>query len=288
MPGDANNKSKNIVLIVGLLPYDSGKTSLAESLITEAVEVGLDVGVSKPVTAVSGWYQYNTLIRSIELGLLVGEDMYRLHNAANSSDPLEFEGPVVSMHMPPDPERVDWQSSAYMSFSLLDQIVAIRITSVKENKHFYVPSNIKRLTNTLKGEAEKLLSSLHPKPVEISRENIDEMLVKATEYADECLEHITNKHEFIVVESYNNAAAPTHGSLKATAVVAVAPSKAAIYEGDLYRKALMAISDIKEPWQSTTEEILCLLRPTRTIELNPTPSKMCKRAEGLLDAILNT
>lgn len=273
------------VLIVGLLPYDSGKTSLAESLVIEATQRGLDVGVSKPISAVSGWYQYEYLVRSIEFGILVGEDMHRLHNAAKSSDPLEVEGPFVSLLMPPDPERVDWQSSVYMALSLLDQIVVMRVTGIEGTKHFYVPLNIRKLSNTLKEEVEKLLRSLHPKAVAVGREFTNEMLLKSYEIADECLDYIANKHEFVVVESYNNAAAPTHGSLNATAVVAITPSKAAIYEGDLYRKALIAISDIKEPRQTTTEEILRLLKPAKTIELKPLGKS--RLVEGLLDAILN-
>ncbi|WP_231845533.1 hypothetical protein [Pyrococcus abyssi] len=53
------------VLIVGVLPYDSGKTTLAIKLVREAIEEGFDVGVSKPVGGFNGWY----LRVSIELNL---------------------------------------------------------------------------------------------------------------------------------------------------------------------------------------------------------------------------
>jgi predicted P-loop ATPase/GTPase len=273
------------VLVVGLLQHDSGKTTLTEALVIDAIERGFDVGISKPVSAMSGWYQYDCILRSIEYGMLIGEDLYRLHEAADSSDPLEIEGPVVSLLMPPDPERVNWESSAYLAYSLADQIVVVRVTNIGESRHFYIPVNLRRLSNTLRKEVKRLLISLHPRPIEVEQEFTSKILLNSYEMSDECLEYIVNKHEFIAVESYNNAAAPTRGSLNANAVIAVAPSKAAVFDGNLYRKALIAISGIKEPWQTTTEEVLQLLKPSRTLDLRPTLDKI-KRVEGLLDSIL--
>lgn len=268
--GDEENL---MILVVGLLPYDSGKTTLAKSLVLKARELGIDVGVSKPITAVNGWYQYESILRSIELGVLVGNDIYSLHSAANSSDSIEVEGAVVSLLMPPDPERVGWQSSAYTAFSLFEQVVCMRVTGIgaggAETRHFYVPSNIYKLPDTLKKEINRLLCSLQPEAVKATQEQIEDILFNSYKLADDCLECVTEKHSLVVVESYSNAAAPAQSSLNANAVIAVAPGKAAIYDGKLYRKALMAVSDIKEPWVTTTEEVIKLLKPALTIELKP-------------------
>ncbi len=283
-----------IILVVGLLPYDSGKTTLAKSLVLKARELGIDVGVSKPITAVSGWYHYESVLKSIELGVLVGNDIYSLHSAASSSDPVEVESAVVSLLMPPDPERVGWQSSAYTAFSLLDQVVCMRVTGigaegVKETRHFYVPSNIQKLPHTLKNEIKRLLDSLQPEAVEVTQEQVENILLNSYRLADDCLKYVTEKHRIVVVESYSNAAAPTQSALKATVVIAVAPGKVAIYDGKLYRKALMAISDIKEPWLTTTDEVIRLLKPVLTLELKPVSGikSRIERIDGV-DRILNT
>ena len=285
-----------VVLVVGLLPYDSGKTTLAKSLVLKAKELGVDVGVSKPITAVNGWYQYESVLRSIELGVLVGNDIYTLHSAASSSDSIEVESAVVSLLMPPDPERVGWQSSAYTAFSLFEQVVCLRVTGIgaegTETKHFYVPSNIYKLPDTLKNETNRLLDSLQPEAVEATQEQVEDILLNSYKLADDCLRCVTEKHSLVVVESYSNAAAPTQSSLNAKAVIAVAPGKAAIYDGELYRKALMAISDIKEPWLTTTEEVIKLLKPVLTIELKPVSESNSREARETgtdeVDRILST
>jgi len=58
-------------LIVGLLPYDSGKTTFARSLVKELVESGVDVGILKPISGISGWYQYDYIVKSIEMDFLL-------------------------------------------------------------------------------------------------------------------------------------------------------------------------------------------------------------------------
>ncbi|MFW5935714.1 MAG: ATPase [Candidatus Hadarchaeota archaeon] len=277
---------KNQVLIVGLLPFDSGKTTMACSLLREARERGLDVGVSKPLSSMSGWYQYSCVERSIQYGKLVGGDMYRLHEAAGSTDPIEWEGPLVSLLTPPDPERVDWESQEYLglSLNLPSQLVMTRVSSIHETKHYCVPSNAERLTGVMREEVNRVFSSVE-NPVEVDLEFINALLFNSYTIADECVEHIIGKHDFVVVESYNNAAAPTPYSLNAQSVIAVAPGKAAFYSGELYRKALTAVSSIKEPWKTTTEEILKLMRPFKTMELRPSSTENT-RFEGILDSIV--
>jgi len=269
------------VLIVGLLPFDSGKTSLALSLIAEALSRGIDVGVIKPVTAFSGWYHYSSLVRSIEFGKLIGEDIYRLHVRARSRDPIELESPVVLMHMPPDPERVDWQSSFYTALNLNEQIIALRITNPSDTNHYYIPANLGRITNAMRNLALKLIESLNPAPKEI--EEIDSILMNLGELADECVEFVSSKHEFTIIESYNNASAPTRSSLNADVVLLVAPSKVAIYSGERYRKAVEIL--LNPPWLISSEEVASLLKPVKTFETKPTENESGAWAEGLLDEI---
>ncbi len=290
MVEDSANKNHSIpdtgkdqVLVVGLLPFDSGKTSMACSLVSEARERGYDVGVSKPISSMSGWYQYDCVERSVQYGKLIGSDIYKLHTAAGSSDPIECEGPVVSLLVPPDPERVEWESNEYLGMNLLSQLVVIRVTDMKGTKHYYVLPNVERLTGTMKEEVREVVSSME-NPVEVDMDFIQELLFSSYALADECLNHIAGKHDFMVVESYNNAAAPTAKSLNAQSVIAIAPGKAVLYSGELYRKALTAVSSIKEPWKTTTEEILKLMRPFKTIELKPSSAERVS-FEGILDSI---
>jgi len=270
------------VLIVGLLPFDSGKTSVALSLIGEAIQRGFDVGVVKPVTAFSGWYHYQSVRRSMEFGKLIGEDVYKLHNRAKNGDPIEIKSPVVLMHMPPDPERVDWQSYFFTALNLSEQIVALRLTTPNETRHYYAPANLERLTRVLRDVAIELICSLNPKPMEI--ENFDRILLKVGKFADECVRYISSEHELTIIESFNNASAPTESSADSDVVLLVAPSKVAIYSGERYKKAVDVL--LKPPWLISSEEIASLLRPIKTVETKPTIDISGDWAEGLLDEVL--
>ncbi|ASJ09957.1 ATPase [Thermococcus sp. P6] len=266
------------VLIVGVLPYDSGKTTLATSLIEDAVERGIDIGVSKPVSAFNGWYQYEYLSKSVEAGLLMGEDAYRLHESAKSSESIEIESPVTVLLFPPDPEKVGWRSSSYIALTYQSQVTMIRVTSTTETKQYYVPENLRRLTRPLKEEVKKLVSVVNPEPLNTSE--IDELLITSREKADECLNYIKRNHELTIVESYNNFAAPTKKSVDSDLVLAVAPSKVAIFKGEDYRRALEVVSSIKEPWRVVTEDLLPLLHPVEVVEFGP------GKIEGLFERVL--
>ncbi len=272
------------VLIVGLLQFDSGKTSVAVSLVGEAVQRGVDVGVLKPVTAFSGWYHYPSLERSRRFGKLIGEDVYKLHRVARSSDPIEFESPVVLMHMPPDPERVEWQSSYFTALNMGEQVVALRITKPDCTKHLYVPSNVERLTEIMRREAMSLIESLNPRPEE--SEDVEEFILNVGRFADECVEYICSRHELTVIESFNNASAPSEKSKDVDVVLLTAPTKVAIYEGKRYCKAVDLL--LKPPWLITSEEVVSLLKPVKTIEIPPKAKREGVWVEGLLDEVLNS
>ncbi len=266
------------LLVVGILPHDSGKTTLATSLIEEAVERGIDVGVSKPVSGFNGWYQYEYLAKSIEHHVLIGEDAHKLHKSAKSSEPIEIESPLTVLLIPPDPEKVGWRSSTYTAITYQHQVAIVRVSSIANTKHYYIPENIRRLTRPLRKEVEKLISVVNPESLNIR--DVDKLLVKSRKKADECLNYIKRNHELTVIESYNNFAAPTAGSLDSDIVIAVAPSKAAIFKGEDYKKAVTVLSSLKEPWKIVTEDILPLLHPEKIMEFGP------GKVERIFDIVL--
>jgi len=267
------------VLITGFLPYDSGKTTLAKSLIEEAYERGIDIGFSKPVSGINGWYQYEYIVKSIKARLLIGEDLFKLHTAAKSSDPIEYEGPVVTLLLPPNPERVGWDVSLYTSVSLPNQISVIRISDLEKTRHYYIPSNIERTVVSLKNEIERFLNIVNAKPIEA--EKSVELLLNSRSIADKCLHYLKKRHEFFVIESYSNAAAPTANSLEVDVVSVVAPGKVAVFSGNDYKRAVLALSSIREPWRVTTEEVISLLNPALTLDIEP------KKEFRILDGISN-
>ncbi len=268
-----------MILVTGVLPYDSGKTTFAASLIEEAVERGIDVGVSKPFSSFNGWYHYRCLVRSSEVGMLIGEDIQKLHEKARSKDPIDVESPVVSLLLPPDPEKVGWNSNAYTSMGFYNLISVVRVTDLRSTNHYCVYSNIVKAVPSLRKRVEEFLGKVRIRNVSV--ENIERILLDSRMKADKCVRYLNSKHEMLVVESYSNAAVPTAATLEADGVFAVAPGKAAFFSGRDYRKAVIALSDLKEPWSIRAEDVLSLLNPLKVIELEP------GRNVNALDLVLN-
>ncbi len=261
------------VLVVGFLAYDSGKTTVAEALIRECIRRGIDVGVAKPVSSYNAWYQHRYFEESIRLGVLVGEDVMRLHRAARSNDPIEAEGPVVGALAPPDPSRLGWRTSVYadLASSTLHQMVILRITRCTGRMnplttHAVIHENLERSIEPVQKMTKKMIGVLSGRINEISLQELEELLEnKAPAIADTCLEQVCEAHENVIIESYNDVAAPTQGSLRSDVVVAVGPGRAAVYRGDLYRRGLEVTSQITKPWSTTTRRVLSVLKPEGTV-----------------------
>jgi len=268
------------VLVTGLLPYDSGKTTFAESLIEEARDSGIDTGFCKPISGINGWYQYEFIIKSIESGLLIGEDMFRLHAAAESSDPIEHEGPVVSLLLPPDPEKTGWSTDAYSFAGIQNRISVIRVSDPEKTKHYCIMPNIEKTVQSLKKYVKKFLSRVKAEPVESEKSEI--LLLNSRNCADRCIEYLRRNHEFFVIESYNNAAAPTVKSLEVDLVAVVTPGKAAVFSGNDYKRDILALSSIKEPWRVVTEEVMSLVKPLAVIDVEPGKVSVFDKISGVI------
>ncbi|RLE70333.1 MAG: ATPase, partial [Thermoprotei archaeon] len=91
------------LLVVGYAEYDSGKTSLTLQLIRKLRAGGRRVIAAKPVAGHSAWYQYETVVHSAELGLLVGEDAYRIAVELGMLSRVAVLNPVDLLISPLDP-----------------------------------------------------------------------------------------------------------------------------------------------------------------------------------------
>ena len=113
---------------------------------------------------------------------------------------------------------------------------------------------------------------------------------------DECLELLSRNHEVIVIESFNDAAAPTYLASKSDFIFITLPGKVMVMPSDKYFKAFNLLLGVEvdiHPWSAwvTTSQILSLVRPIRYIDVEPLPphyDKLPKFAEQLADYVVKT
>jgi predicted P-loop ATPase/GTPase len=90
------------ILVVGLQPYDAGKTTLCRALIHGFKEAGINLVPFKPHSGISYWNQFDSFERSAAEGTLLSSDIRELDAAAESQIPLEVLNPVNRVSVPWD------------------------------------------------------------------------------------------------------------------------------------------------------------------------------------------
>lgn len=262
-----------LLLVVGLLKFDSGKTSLTASLVREARNRGIDAVAVKPVGAHNAWNQYDTVLRSFEMGVLVGSDAYRLWKASNRAEPIEALSPFDILVAPPDLEKTEFDHFLSVLEDLFSQAVLARFTKIANHsfktKHYVIPIALKKTTQQLRQMLARLSHFLQAEEIEVKE--LFRISLSSGAEIDKILEYMLERHRLVVVESFNDAACPTSVSLRADGVILVAPGKAYLYPGAEYRRVLEPLLEIKG-LNITTPEVVQFLKPIFKIDLTPKPS----------------
>ena len=88
------------ILVVGLQPNDSGKTTLCKALIHGFKETGVTLVPFKPHSGIGYWSQFNVFQRNLLNGSMLPSDIMDLEAAAQSQIPLEVLNPVNRLSHP--------------------------------------------------------------------------------------------------------------------------------------------------------------------------------------------
>ncbi len=294
-----------MVLVSGVLPHDSGKTTVAKYLIKELISRGFRVAASKPIAGHSAWHQLFSLLRSIELGILVGADALELHRVCRAPKRLEVLNPLDTLQVPLDIEYFKSPKTYINCMSRFEETVGVaRISKCLsedevESTYYIVKSNVIRTPERVIDLISKLLESVSRNSkvvsVETSNDLISILREEGIELCDECLKMLLSKYEVVVVESFNDAAAPTHFSSMADIVFIVSPGKVMVVDGRRFSKAFNFVLNVElnlHPWGVwvTTSQVLPLLRPVGVVDVEPIYGEKDKAefASRLVDYIVRS
>lgn len=283
---------EKLVLVSGLIPYDSGKTWFTLSSALHAKSIGLRVGVFKPVAGHNLWYSPRTIKKSIEFRLLVGNDITLYYENKLAKDPA-LSNPLAIATITPDPHLYEQNIDTYMADleNVYSTAVFSRITSCrgKLTRHYYYPENLKKAPPATRRALEKMLLLLR------AEESSTDELIKYMGSTDsegnlnECLELIREGNNVVFVESFNDAIAPYAGLLgKVDIIAVVAPGRVFIYEDVKAVRELVLSSTEKYGWEGfRARHIIGKVRAQTTLStgfaLKPRP---CNVHKAFIEVIL--
>ena len=256
-----------LVVISGLLPFNSGKTFFTLALAEYLRKSGYSVGVVKPVAAHSFWEQYEYLVESRGLGVLVGEDVVKYVRAGLIQD-IDLQNPVDVMTAPHDLMKHPSLDSYLTSLtSLIDQAVLVRVSSLKQRNYYLVRENLERVGDHLANEIRGFASGLG-RVDEVDRSWLYNKLVskEIDSLIVESVSSVMSRHDVTLCESFSNALLPALGlRTLAKHVIVVTPSKALAYGPEKVTTYLNALNRLR----SETSFLVMLFKPDTVLSIKP-------------------
>ncbi len=257
-----------VIVVSGLLRYDSGKTYLTISLGKALRSLGYTLTVFKPVAAHSAWFQHQVFTEATALGVLVGEDVVN-YLREGLIDNVDVQNPVDILTAPPDISQFSTVST-YMNAmeSSIAQAVLARI-SVMGRRYYLIRENLARVPNPLKREIVNSLKKFG----EFQEANIQWLLNRLSSreigsYLLSLAKDLASKSDYLLVESFNDALLPVISLADIVdAVIISTPGKGLLYgKGrlDSYLRAAVESS------RMNARDLVALLKPDAVVDILPT------------------
>jgi len=230
-----------VVLVTGLLPYDSGKTWVSIGLVRALRSLGVKACYAKPVAGHNAWSQFPTVLKSLEYGILVGEDASIATELLGGD--LRTVNPVDLLLVPHDPESYPSLRDYYEHVEeQVGHVVLARFSSCRGggDRHLFVRENYSRILPSMRSWIDRLVEALRAEET-----TMDELLrlLKSRGTEEEllaCLSKLREGHEVVVVESFNNAALPFAGLLNHVDLpLLVAPGYVALLDRDSFARRVV-------------------------------------------------
>jgi len=265
-----------VILITGLLAFDSGKTWFTYNVANYALSRGLRVSIYKPVAGHDAWTQHHTIEISRELKLLLGHDV-SLYAELLKVEPskLHLVNPVDLLLSPLDVELyLNSIESFYKDMEdQFSRIVLSRVSNCrkKTSSHFLVRENIAKVPRFLRDEISSLAEELSAEAIDLKTLL---SLLTSREISIElnyCLEELAGESDLVLVESFNNAVLPyidLRSSVRKIVVVSV--GKALIYDdpGEVWKVIDEGLKE--EALQSLiTEYFVGRIKPSIVVDIRP-------------------
>lgn len=226
-----------LLLVVGLLTYNSGKTVFARALAREMAHRKMEPGVFKPQSAHNYWDHLSHSRRCMELGRLVSRDALELQAAAQDRTPIEVINPHHQLFCPLDILKL-WEKKPGVTPTGEDELLAERMTiSGPPRSTLWVnrDADVFLAEEPFLKAFERGVQEVRPLNPLSSRER----LAVAKEAIESCYALQRQDHEHLIVESTNDIALPSGVKVGEVDVVVVLSANTVLcYEGSVFFRPL--------------------------------------------------
>ncbi|MCY0883427.1 MAG: ATPase [Acidianus infernus] len=258
------------ILVNGLLPFDSGKTTFSLMLIRELKAVGIKLFPLKPVAGHNAWYSFNTLLRSYDLGILVDNDALKYYD--ETKEDIRKINPFAVLLSPVDLEILNFNVEYYNSLMVNGYPVMIRISCGNNDKYYATETHL--IPKTMKDVLQQIYERF--KPEIVSSNELRETINNSWYITESCIQH----REDEIIESYNDASVPIPSAINVDYVFLVSPAKAFAIKGEEFRKVISLFS--LPPWIIRTSNLIKYLKIEKSFDLEIFTSKNDKIIDYLI------
>jgi predicted P-loop ATPase/GTPase len=285
------------ILIAGILPFESGKTTLALGLAREFKSRGFSVGYLKPVAGHNGWFQQDTVDYTRATGVLVGHDAYVVASELGLTREIPILNPLDILTLPLDPFLEDLTLRRYLDYmsSSLRTAVLVRFSKIGGsglvNDYFVIGESVSRLSSVSLALYNTIISVIGENSsfTEISIRELEDLMNNPETYKEiDQTTGLLEEREVVLVEGYNDVSAPTPSSCESDYAIAVAPTRAALYDGSKYCRGIQVLSP-NRPWLARTVSVLELIgKPLRKFNIPPETSgaEFKRSVSDIVDTII--
>ena len=264
------------VLVLGINPFDSGKTEVSIDLVEALQAVGHRVEYFKPASGSNYWYKYDHIKKCMKAGQLVSYDAARVRERLRSRVSPLVTNPVHTLFVPSRLERpgrihpnslglAGWDSFLTLqrfsqpngnvvqsTFLVAERLIDDGIVMISRNEIQALTRYSRTIPITSMEQAQELEKSLYENAVERSFEVIER-----------------NAH-FVIIESFNNSAWPWERLDYVDHVLVVGPGQVFVYDPEKFRTAVeFAKGRGRSVREVTLARVADLLSPRTRIELIP-------------------
>jgi len=269
------------VLIVGLNPFDSGKTGAAIQII-QSLSENHKVEFFKPVSGHNYWYRFEHTRYCLDNRKLVSYDATRVRQVLRSTVHDFLANPVHVLYAPAHLQRPGENLTSTLGLAGWDSVLVMQRMShplgngvqstmliakdlIQKGRLLVTPEEAARLS-----EGTTLQAVTRLEEVQKVENDCFETFV------GESFKELEKASDIVVIESFNDSVWPWEGLDKVDIVLAVGPGHVFSYEPERFRRASVLVKLDSVPIREVTfGRIADLLKPIRKVALLP--------AEGLTD-----